>query len=131
MRGDRQVQFDASDDSPQDNGYGRGRFDRKGRFRGQGQRGAGFERRFAADGKNGGILIFSTHYPELLDEYDRYDSIFITRNRNGITAENLSKILKRNDIKKSDAYQSGFLEGTTPTYEAYMRLKKSIALALM
>lgn len=37
---------------------------------------------------------------------------------------------KRNDIKKSDAYQSGFLEGTTPTYEAYMQLKKSIATAL-
>ena len=80
--------------------------------------------------KNGGTLIFSTHYPELLDEYDRNDSIFITRNRNGITAENLSDILKRNDIKKSDAYQSGFLEGTTPMYEAYMRLKKSIAAHL-
>ena len=39
-------------------------------------------------------------------------------------------ILGRNDIKKSDAYQSGFLEGTTPTYEAYMQLKKSIATSL-
>ena len=81
--------------------------------------------------KNGGTLIFSTHYPELLDEYDRNDSIFITRNRNGITVENLSSVLKRNDIKKSDAYQSGFLEGTTPMYEAYMRLKKSISAALV
>lgn len=80
--------------------------------------------------KNGGTLIFSTHYPELLDEYDRNDSIYITRNRNGITAENLSSILKRNDIKKSDAYQSGFLEGTTPMYEAYMQLKKSLAAVL-
>jgi uncharacterized protein len=81
--------------------------------------------------KNGGTLIFSTHYPELLDEYDRNDSIFITRNRDGITVDNLSNILKRNDIKKSDAYQSGLLEGTTPTYEAYMQLKKSIAAALV
>lgn len=80
--------------------------------------------------KYGGILIFSTHYPELLDEFDRNDSIFITRNRNGITVENLCNILKRNDIKKSDAYQSGFLEGTTPMYEAYMRLKKSVAALL-
>ena len=80
--------------------------------------------------KRGGVLIFSTHYPELLDEYDRNDSIFIIRNRNGITAENLCTILKRNDIKKSDAYQSGFLEGTTPMYEAYMRLKKSMDAAL-
>lgn len=70
--------------------------------------------------KKGGTLIFTTHYPELLDEYDRNDGICIVRNRNGITVENLSYILKRNDIKKSDAYQSGFLEGTTPAYEAYM-----------
>lgn len=80
--------------------------------------------------KNGGMLIFSTHYPELLDEYDRNDSIFITRNRNGITVENLSDILKRNDIKKSDAYQSGFLEGTTPMYDAYIRLKKSMTVVV-
>lgn len=77
--------------------------------------------------KNGGVLIFSTHYSELLDEYDRNDSIYITRNRDGITSENLCNILERNDIKKSDAYQSGFLEGTTPMYEAYMQLRKSIA----
>lgn len=76
--------------------------------------------------KNGGTLIFTTHYPELLDEYDRNDGIHIVRNRQGITVENLSNILKRNDIKKSDAYQSGFLEGTTPAYSAYMNLKKSM-----
>lgn len=90
--------------------------------------------RFFMDGKlnkYGGILIFSTHYPELLDEFDRNDSIFITRNRGGVTAENLCNILKRNDIKKSDAYQSGFLEGTTPMYEAYMRLKKSMDALLV
>lgn len=80
--------------------------------------------------KNGGILIFTTHYPELLDEYDRNDGIYIVRNRNGITVENLSYILTRNDIKRSDAYQSGFLEGTTPTYEAYIRLKKSLATSI-
>lgn len=80
--------------------------------------------------KNGSTLIFTTHYPELLDEYDRNDAIYIVRNRNGITAENLSYILKRNDIKKSDAYQSGFLEGTTPAYEAYLRLKRNLAASL-
>lgn len=77
--------------------------------------------------KNGGTLIFTTHYPELLDEYDRNDSIYIIRNKNGIMVENLADKLKRNDIKKSEAYQSGFLDGTVPMYEAYMRLKKSIA----
>ena len=72
-------------------------------------------------------MVFTTHYPELLDEYDRNDSIHIVRNRNGITVEKLSDILNRNDIKKSDAYQSGLLEGTTPAYEEYLSLKKKIA----
>ena len=80
--------------------------------------------------KKGGSLIFSTHYPEILDEFDRNDCIYITRNRDGITVDNLSTLLKRNDIKKSDAYQSGFLEGTTPAYEAYMQLKKSLSRQL-
>ena len=76
--------------------------------------------------RNGAVLIFSTHYPELLDEYDRNDSIYITRNRGGIELKSLTDVLKRNDVKRSDAYQSGLLDGTTPAYEAYMQLKKSI-----
>ena len=46
----------------------------------------------------GGTLIFTTHYPELLDEYDRNDGIYLVRNFNGITVENLSGILIRNYI---------------------------------
>ena len=76
--------------------------------------------------KKGGVLFFSTHYPELMDECDLNDSIFITRNSNGITVENLCNILKRNDIKKSEAYESGYFQGTTPSYETYMKLKESI-----
>lgn len=84
--------------------------------------------RFYMDKKvnpKGAVLFFSTHYSELLDEMDRNDSIYIIRNRDGITADNLSAILKRNDIKRSDAYQSGFLEGTVPMYDAYMDLKST------
>ena len=29
-------------------------------------------------------------------------------------------------MKRSEAYQSGFLQGTVPMYEAYMNFKKSI-----
>ena len=85
--------------------------------------------RFYMDKKvntKGAMLIFSTHYSEILDEFERNDNIYVVRNREGITAENLSDILTRNDIKKSEAYQSGFLQGTVPMYEAYMDLKKSI-----
>ena len=76
--------------------------------------------------RNGGTLIFTTHYPEILDEFERNEYVYITRNRDGISVVNLRDILKRNDIKKSEAYQSGFLEGTVPAYEAYLNLKTSI-----
>lgn len=87
--------------------------------------------RFYMDSKvnhGNATLIFSTHYAEILDEFERNDNIYIVRNRNGIAIENLSKILKRNDIKKSEAYESDFLKGTVPMYEAYMDLKKNIIL---
>ena len=76
--------------------------------------------------KKGATLIFSTHYSELLDEFERNDSIYIVRNREGITADNLSNILKRNDIKKSEIYDSDFLKGTVPAYESYIALKKAL-----
>lgn len=76
--------------------------------------------------KNGATLIFSTHYPELLDNVSRNDCIYITRNTNGISVENLANILKRNDLKKSDAYQSDMLKGTAPSYEAYIKLKRKL-----
>ena len=76
--------------------------------------------------KKGPTLIFSTHYSELLDEFERNDGIYIVRNRKGIFAQKLSDILKRNDIKKSEAFKSDFLEGTVPAYESYMELKKAI-----
>ncbi len=77
----------------------------------------------------GAMLIFSTHYSKLLDEFERNDNIYIVRNREGISAENLANILNRSDIKKSDAYQSGSLEGTVPMYDAYIELKESIIAA--
>lgn len=76
--------------------------------------------------KKGASIIFSTHYPELLDEFERNDDIFIVKNNGGISVENLSKLLTRNDIKKSEVYQSGYLKGTVPAYEAYINLKKAI-----
>ncbi len=74
----------------------------------------------------GAVLIYSSHYPELLDEHNRNDSIFITKKTDGIYVENLSASLQRNDIKKSDAFQSGYLEGTAPTYNSYIKLKNYI-----
>lgn len=76
--------------------------------------------------KSGAVLIFSTHYIELLDIFERNDNIYITKNLNGIQIENLSELLERNDIKKSELFQSGYLKYTTPSYEAYINLKRTI-----
>lgn len=74
--------------------------------------------------KNGAILMFSTHYPSLLDEFDRNDNTYIIRNKEGISVENLASRFTRNDIKKSVAYESNYLDGTAPSYEAYMDFKR-------
>ena len=59
-----------------------------------------------------------------MDENDRNDNIFITKNHGGITVENLRDLLKRNDLKKSDVYQSGILTGTAPSYNSYIELSE-------
>lgn len=78
----------------------------------------------------GASLIFSTHYVELLDIFERNDSIYIIKNRNGIIAEKLSDLLKRNDVKKSELFQSGHLENTTPSYESYIAFKRALVKTL-
>lgn len=80
--------------------------------------------------QKGGVILFTTHYPELLDMFERNDNIYIVRNKGGILPENLSDLLKRNDIKKSEVYRSDFLKGTAPSYSASMNLKKAIAATI-
>lgn len=76
--------------------------------------------------KTGATLIFSTHYAELLDEFERNDNIYIVRNRGGITVQKLSNFINRNDIKRSEVFKSDFLDGTVPSYESYIKLKNAI-----
>lgn len=78
----------------------------------------------------GAVIVFSTHYPELLDELDRNDAVFITRSSHGLTVDNLNSLLNRNDMKKSEVYQSNFLGGTAPKYNALVALQKSIIKSL-
>lgn len=78
----------------------------------------------------GAVIIFSTHYPELLDELERNDSVFITRSDHGLKIDNLNSLLERNDMKKSEVYQSNFLRGTAPKYKSLVALQKSIIKSL-
>lgn len=81
--------------------------------------------------QNGGVLVFTTHAPSLLDELPRNDAVYILRRTGKISCTNLSRLLVRNDgIRKSEAFVSDFLQGTAPSYEKYLVLKKSIPLWL-
>lgn len=83
--------------------------------------------RFFMDSKMnalGATIIYSTHYIELLDMLDRNDSILLLKNKDGITAENYSDLITRNDLKKSDVFLSSYLKDTAPSYDSYMALKK-------
>ena len=71
-------------------------------------------------------LILPTHYVELLDLFERSDNIYVDKNINGIKIENFSDVLKRKDVKKSDVFQSGHIESTTPDYKSYVALKSTM-----
>lgn len=77
---------------------------------------------------NGATIIFSTHFPELLNEFNINDGIYIVRNQSGISIQSLTDLISRNDLKKSeivsDILLSGVLEGTTPSYDSYQALSK-------
>ncbi len=79
---------------------------------------------------NGAVLIFSTHYSELLDALERNDSVFITRYCDGLTVDNLNDLLTRNDFKRSDVYQSNYLGGTAPKYTSLEALRKRVIRSL-
>ena len=74
----------------------------------------------------GAVIIFSTHYPELLDELERNDEVFITRSDTGLKVDNLNKLLNRNDMNRSEIYQSDYIRGTAPKYTALLALQKSL-----
>ena len=78
----------------------------------------------------GAVIVFSTHYSELLDVMERNDSVFITRNCAGLTVDNLNDLLSRNDLKRSEVYESNFLGGTAPKYKSLEALRKSVVKSL-
>ncbi len=76
--------------------------------------------------KQGAILIFSTHYLELLDDVERKDAIYVL-NRDAeynIHFSRFSSRIRRNDIKKSEVLVSNYFGGTAPKYELIQRVIK-------
>ena len=75
--------------------------------------------------KKNATLIFTTHYPELLDEFDRNDDIYVARRKEKMTVDNLATLLDRNDLKRSEVFESNYLGGTAPSYDLMMSLRKT------
>lgn len=71
----------------------------------------------------GATLIFTTHYPELLDHFTRKDGIwFAVRRDDGFRVENLGDHIGRIDIKKSVSFFANQIKGTAPSYQAVRSL---------
>jgi len=76
--------------------------------------------------KKNATLIFSTHYCELLDLFNRSDNIWVTHSREKIEIDNMyEKYGLRTELLKSKKfYQNAF--DTAVNYELLMELKKEL-----
>lgn len=77
--------------------------------------------------------ISSVKSKKYLTDFTSIEPIAVRSNNEMYLSDDVSFIIAHNkkynasnDIKKSDANQSGMLEGTTPVYDAYVRLKKNL-----
>ncbi len=74
--------------------------------------------------KHNASLVFTTHYCEILDMFNRSDNIWITKSQDKVIAENMyEKYGLRSELSKSKKfYENAF--GTGVDYEALMNLKE-------
>ena len=85
---------------------------------------------FAAHGANpnGATLVFTTHYPQLLDHVHRKDNVFFLAQRNsGARVVKYADRVKRIENKKSEVFASNFVKGTAPRYADVRALKELVA----
>jgi AAA15 family ATPase/GTPase len=70
--------------------------------------------------KKGAMLIYSTHYSELLDSFERRDNVLITTKSDTIRIKPFSALGVRSAVKKSNVYDNAQILPTAPVYESYM-----------
>lgn len=77
---------------------------------------------------NGAMLLFSTHYPEILDYLKRKDNVyFLVRNKEHfVSAIRYSDRVKRIENKKSEVFLANYVAGTAPRYADVADLKSFI-----
>ena len=76
--------------------------------------------------KKNARLIFTTHYCELLDTFNRSDNIFLCKSKDTIILENIyTKYKIRNGILKSNLFYDNYFD-TAVSYKSLMDLKKDL-----
>ena len=80
----------------------------------------------------GATLVFTTHYPQLLDHVHRKDNVFFLARSEDGTAEvvKYSTKVKRIENKKSEVFASNFIKGTAPRYTDVRALKSLVGKAV-
>ncbi|WEV59090.1 ATP-binding protein [Bifidobacterium sp. ESL0728] len=80
---------------------------------------------------HGATLVFTTHYPELLDLLNRKDNIYFLRRNNQdgnkVDAVKYSSAVKRGELKRSEVFASNFIGGTAPKASSLKAIRDYIA----
>lgn len=81
---------------------------------------------------HGATLLFSTHYPEVLDYLKRKDNVyFLVRDEEHlVSAIRYSDRVKRIENKKSEVFLANYIAGTAPRYADVAELKSFIKRAV-
>lgn len=89
---------------------------------------------FAARTTNprGATLVFTTHYPEILDVIHRKDNVYFFARSEGAQSEAVkySTRVKRIENKKSEVFMSSFVRGTAPRFTEVAALKAYVETAV-
>lgn len=77
----------------------------------------------------GACVIFTTHYPQLLDHVHRKDNVYFLVRPRGTGAEvvKYGEKVKRIENKKSEVFSSNYVKGTAPRYADVRALKALVA----
>ncbi|ETA75028.1 AAA family ATPase [Ligilactobacillus equi] len=75
--------------------------------------------------RHNSTLIFTTHYSELLDDFERGDEIYIAKRDEKIHLQRYSSTKVRTELNKAEVFDSDYLGGTVPEYNSYLKLRKA------
>lgn len=82
---------------------------------------------------NGATLVFTTHYPEVLDRIHRKDNVyFLARDPQShlVRAIKYSSRVKRIENKKSEVFLSNYIGGTAPSFSDVQALRALVREAV-